>query len=322
MKAARFLVLLASIGTTFAPFPTVRAQQALRVDTAGNPTAPLNVGGANVTGTLAPARLGTGTPTSGTVLRGDGTWAGTTATGNTVAATGNLLMGDGSGNATAVVSSVDRRQRTLQMRADTFRNLTVVPNNLLGTANLVIRNGTVNADGTLTIPANDYIQWSNPETANGSGAFAQAPHYAYAAATTDRPVGQSAGFYIHATYPNGLTFSGDASGNPEPGVSRYVFTNNVGTGDYTVFVTNATSSPITIYPPVMTLTDVGVLPMQSFAESVIVPPQPVADLDFTRFASADRTGRYLAEKQTTLAADSVTGVDTNAGTLYAPKLTL
>ncbi len=270
--------------------------------------------------TVPPARLGTGTPSSGTVLRGDGTWAGTTSTGNTIASTGNLLMGDSAGNALAVASSSDL-QHVLQLRADTARALTSLPSNLLGSANLVIRNGTLNADGTLTIPANDYVQWNDAgDTAT------HVPRSCYAVSTTDQPVGKTGGFYINAFYNGynnvGFNYAGEVYSQPEPGVSKYTFTNSVGNGSYAVFVTNATSSPITIYPPVMALADAGVLPVPSFADAVPVSSQPVSDLDFKRFASTDRTGRYLAEKQTTLAADSVTGNNANAGTLYAPKLTL
>ena len=45
-------------------------------------------------------------------------------------------------------------------------------------------------------------------------------------------------------------------------------------------------------------------------------------LRFHEVACADRSGRYLAEKQATVAADSVTGNNANAGTLYAPKPSL
>lgn len=321
MKTNRFLYFVAAVVVAHVQTLPVEAQQRfLRTDADGNPLTPLNLGGTNVGGTLAPARLGTGTPSGNTVLRGDGTWAGTTPTGNTIAATGRLLAGDGTGNAVAVASSTDL-QRVLQLRADTSRALSGNPNNLLGRANLVIRNGTINADGTLTIPAHDYIQW------NAAGDITtHALRYCYAVATTDQPVGTAGGFYINAFYNGynnvGFDGSGATSSQPEPGVARYTFTNSVGNGGYAVYVTNATTAPVTIYPPVMTLVDAGVRPVQSYAETVPVPSQPVADLDFTTFANGDRTTSFMVPWDTTVAIDGVGGSEANPGTLYAPKLSL
>ena len=48
------------------------ATHGINVDAAGNPTSTFNLAGPHVTGTLNPARLGTGTPTSSTVLTGFG----------------------------------------------------------------------------------------------------------------------------------------------------------------------------------------------------------------------------------------------------------
>ena len=324
MKTVRsFLLTLAAGCILLSAIPRAHAQQTLRVDSAGNPTTPLNLGGDHIAGTVPPAHLGTGTPSSWTVLRGDGTWVGTTPTGNTIASTGNLLLGDGAGNAAAVGSNADLA-RILQMRADTRQALTSAPDNLVGTGNLVIRNATHNPDGTITIPANDYVQW-NPT----DGVAPAHLHYCYVAATTAVPVSATNGLCIRA-YSHGyqnIDYSSTGTegfANPAPGVARYVFNNFVYGQyyDYAIYVVNGTGAPVTIYPPVVSLADAGLLPVPSFAESVPVPSQPVTDLDFTRFASEDRSGRYLAEKQTTLAADSVNGANTNAGTLYAPKLTL
>jgi hypothetical protein len=57
------------------------------------------------TGTVATARLGSGTANSGSFLRGDQTW--TAVTVPTIASTSSVLKGDGSGNAVAATAGTD-----------------------------------------------------------------------------------------------------------------------------------------------------------------------------------------------------------------------
>lgn len=59
MKLRTLISINATLGLMFAP-GFAPAQQALKTDTAGNPTTALNLGGGNVTGTLAAARLPAG----------------------------------------------------------------------------------------------------------------------------------------------------------------------------------------------------------------------------------------------------------------------
>ena len=313
-KTLRSFLLLASAGAVFAPtLSPLHAQEALRTDTEGNPTTPLKLSGSNITGTLNPGRLGTGTPTSSTVLTGTG-WAGATPGGNTVAATGNLLMGDSAGNALGVASGADLF-RVLQARADSQKASLPAPANLLPAfTTLNLNGGTLNTDGTLTIAANSYLEFK------GSPDTAQVPHYAYVVCTSDTPyAGISVGGYYG---DNKFAEQANTRSNPLPGVSKVVFTNSIGAGGYTLCITNTTSAPLTIYYPLLALTDPGHPIFASGLDTVAVAVQPVADLDFTRLGTSDRSGRYLAEKSTTLAADSVAGSNANAGTLYAPKLTL
>ena len=293
----------------------VRAQQTLRVDDAGNPTTPLNLSGDHVIGTVPPAHLGTGTPSSATVLRGDGSWVGTTSTGNTVAATANVLMGDGAGNALGISAGTDL-YRVLRTRLESLQSTETQPANLLpqsfdGSAGLQ-PGSSINPDGTMTVPANGSLRWSLY-----SGSSAQTV-YGCIVATTDQPAGA---LVMHGNY--GVDFA-SVDSTLLPGVYRSVFTAPAQSsyGLYNVFVRNTTAAPITIYYPVLADQDAGLALLASGADHTPVAVQPVADFDFTRFADADRTARYLAEKQTTLAADSVNGSATAAGTLYAPKFTL
>ena len=73
MKLRTFIRINATLGLMFAP-GLVPAQQALKTDTAGNPTTTLNLGGDHVTGTLAAARLpaGIGAPVVQTVAQTQG----------------------------------------------------------------------------------------------------------------------------------------------------------------------------------------------------------------------------------------------------------
>ena len=168
--------------------------------------------------------------------------------------------------------------------------------------------GTVNADATLTVPANDYVEWiidgAPPAGTSLYGSMVSVTEQAPGAITLS----------INAGSPVTNT-------TPLPGVYRATATMP---DAYTLYVLihNTTGSPITIFYPVVATTDAALALLQSGADSTAVAVQPVADFDFTRFASADRTPRYLAERQTTLAADSVNGSAGNAGTLYAPKLSL
>ncbi len=315
MKILRSFLFLAAASAVFLPTPpSLHAQEALRVDTEGNPTTPFKLSGNNVTGTLNPGRLGTGTPSSSTVLRGDGAWAGTTPTGAAIASTDSLLMGDGAGNALGVASGADLF-RVLQAQANTQAATLANPPNILLACTLNLHASTRNADGTITIAANGYVEWGYDPAAN-----TVAPRYGYAVAVGD----VAANAVTVGGYYGGYQAvdEGNVQTHPEPGVWKTVFTNGVDAGGYSFFVANNTSSPLTIYYPFLALSDPGHPVFASYAELTAVPSQPVADLDFTRFETSDRSGRYLAEKLTTLAADSVNGSNANAGTLYAPKLTL
>ncbi len=309
-------ILTIGTGGVFTPLPLPAGQSIRRnaANTAFEAYAPntsdgstlLNLSAAAIsTGTVPPARLGTGTPSSATVLRGDGTWAGTTATGNTIAATGNLLLGDGAGNARAVASGTDLL-RVLQTRLETMRATTTPPANLLLSA--IGTNAVVNTDGTVTIPANGEIYWHLNGQANQTVS-------AYAAAVQDVPAGAFSLFW-HAGYDHANT-----SAAVLPSVIKDAFL-VPGNGDYEAHFHNTMGTPLVIYFPFLATADAGLAALQSYADFTPVTSQPVSNLDFTQFASDDRTSRYGAEKQTTVAVDSVSGLDANAGTLYAPKLTL
>ena len=321
MKTIRPLTLLAVAGALLLPASSAPAENALRTDTSGHLTTPLDLGDTQIIGTLdaarlpaliPPARLGSGAPSSATVLRGDGTWAGTTATGNTVAATNGVLMGDGAGNAVAVRSGADLL-RVLRARLDSLQASQTLPVNLLpltkDSDNFGLVSGTVNADGTLTVPANGSLRW------NLHGDAGNLPLYGYMVATSEPPAGA-----LVLDRTDGYDRDSDNS-TLAPGTFRSTFLSTTA-ASYPVIVKNTTASPITIFPPVLAYQDTGLALLTSFTDHVPVAPQPVADLDFSRFASADRAGRYLAERQTTIAADSVNGSAGNAGSLYAPKLSL
>ena len=304
------LLITSAIFTLAVTMTYAHDDVAVRADTSGNLLTPLNLGSPKITGTLAVSHLGTGTPTGGTVLRGDGTWAATTPTGATIAATGNLLMGDGAGDATAVSSSAALFS-LFKTRAESAQTTFVAPANLLPSSfdgQFGFSVGTVNADGTITVPANGFVRWHLRGTVTVQTA------YGYMVAVTDAPAGAlSMHPFYGADYPS-------VDSTPIPGVYRSTFPSGANDGSEVV-IRNLTASPITIYYPVMALQDAGPT-ATSLADYTPVVAQPILDLNFGQFSSADRFGRYLAEKQTMLAADSVNGNNANAGTLYAPKVTL
>ena len=92
MKPKILISLATGMGLALVPDPA-SAQQALKTDTAGNPTTTLNLGGANVTGTLAAARLpaGVGAPVVQTVAQTQGEVV--LAAGASVAVLTTLLTG-------------------------------------------------------------------------------------------------------------------------------------------------------------------------------------------------------------------------------------
>ena len=308
-------LITGAISTLAATVAHAHDATAVRADTSGNLLTPLNVGSPKITGTLAVSHLGTGTPTGSTVLRGDGTWAATTPTGATIASTGDVLMGDGAGNAVGISSGADL-SRVLRTRLESVQAATTPPVNLLPTSfdgSAGLRPGNVvNADGTMTVPANGTLEW----TLYG-GTSAQ-PVYGYVVATADAPAGA---LVMHGN--SGADFAGTDS-TLLPGVYRSAFTAPAQSSlyVYNVFVRNTTAAAITIYYPVLATQDTGLALIQSYADDTAVAVQPILDLNFGVFSSADRSGRYLAERQTTVAADSVNGNNANAGTLYAPKITL
>ena len=117
--------------------------------------------------------------------------------------------------------------------------------------------------------------------------------------------------------------AGSTNSAPLPGVSKLAFTNTVGNGDFNLHLVNATTAPITVYPPVLSATDAGVGQVPVLADFTAGPPRsPCSTWITPLFADADRSARYQLELRTTLAADSVNGNNANAGTLYAPKVTL
>ncbi len=315
MKTTRFFVSLISAGVLLAASALPAFAQALRTDSAGNlrEDSALNLAGPRIMGILPTVHLGTGTPTTGTVLRGDGSWAGTTPTGNTIASTGNLLMGDGAGNAAAVASSPELG-RVLTTRLETQRASEALPDNLLKLSPMNV--GSINADGTITLPANGYAAWDVVNTYGSSPPF---PLYGYAVSVGDAPSGAVT---FRAFY--GADRDSEAVDSTRaPGVYRTQFLYvTYGVYAFSIRVENKTAAPLTIYYPFVGLVDGGLSFLRSGADSTVVPSQPVADLDFTRFAATDRAGRYLAERQTTIAADSINGSADNAGTLYAPRLSL
>ncbi len=313
-------ILTLGTGGVFAPL-ALPAGQGIRRNAAGTAfeAYPLNSGdgsaltnlnaAAVATGTVPPSRLGTGTPSSTTVLRGDGTWAGTASTGNTIAATGSLLMGDGAGNA-AGISDGAELLRVLKTRLESKQATETPPVNLLAGAGL--SSGTTNADGTITVPANGRVYWGGVQNPGGATATG---FYGYIVAVGDAPTGA---LNLHANAGYDLA---SVDSTLAPGVYRSLFTGPAASSFY-VTLNNTSNAAITIYYPVLATTDGGLDLVKSGADSTPVAVQPVADFDFTKFASADRSGRYLAEKQAIVAADSVTGNNANAGTLYAPKLSL
>ena len=76
MKPKTLITITTAVVLALAPGPAF-AQQALKTDTAGNPVTPLNLGGGNVTGTLAAARLpaGIGAPVVQTIPQTQGSVA-------------------------------------------------------------------------------------------------------------------------------------------------------------------------------------------------------------------------------------------------------
>ena len=309
------LLLLTTAGFILAPpvLPFTGAQDSLRVDTAGNPVSTLNLGSAKLIGTLSPSRLGTGSPTPSTFLRGDGSWAGMTPGGNTIAATGSVLMGDSAGDAVAIPSGSDLF-RVLKIRRETNAMTEVAPVNLLPLAyNLTFNNAAYayNADGTLTVPANAKLAWWLPGFAN---TYAGQTLYCYAVALGVQPYGallieQESDPYNHYASTNSTL---------APGTYRSTWPVTQGNGDLHIDIINTTGAPITIYAPVVATLDTGLALVQSNADYTPVAIQPVSDFDFSKFESADRTGRYRSEKQTTKAFDNTLGNDNAAGTLYAP----
>ena len=129
----------ANPGPTLAQVATAVAQAASALQAgsaasfssvAGNGAALTHLSAANIDGVIPPPHLGTGTPSSTTFLRGDGSWAGQTPGGNTIAATGNLLMGDGAGNAAGISSGADL-YRVLRARLETLQAGQAAPVNLI-----------------------------------------------------------------------------------------------------------------------------------------------------------------------------------------------
>lgn len=223
------------------------------------------------------------------------------------------------------------------MRVFNKRTETATAGGAYGVANrqavtkLALRSATRNADGTITIPAGDYIM-SDPWGAAFYGADEGNPllwfylHVGVAdlsgeAVTLDAK-------YLAIDYAaGGGILAGTTETTTTSGVKKLALRNNNGSGGaysfIRYFIHNPTGSPLTIYPPVYTTDNISHPPeFITCVDNVPVEQLLVFDRDWTKLFTSSRGANFRATKAVTKASDSVNGLSGNPGTLYAPKQTL
>lgn len=191
---------------------------------------------------------------------------------------------------------------------------------------------TLNADGTITIPSGatlvseQYGQYHDPSGTN------PAQNWYGKVVAVDAPAAAGE-LQIQSDWDSGvIVFSAyAATTEPLPGVYENTWINAISVGGvptaqpyFQWYVKNNAASDRRIYPPRLYMADQSLLPgIDTYLENVMVPSLPVQDLDWRHLIPrGDRSGRHRDEKTVTKAVDSVAGSSGNAGTLYAPKLTL
>jgi hypothetical protein len=198
-------------------------------------------------------------------------------------------------------------------------------------ANIALRSATHNDDGTITIPAGDYImseQWGAAYSGTTDAANPSLWWYLHVgvADLSTGDVTLSAKYNATDYVTGGGALTGTTETKTAPGVKKLALRNNNGSGTaynwVRWFIHAPAGSDITIYPPIYTTDDISYAP--EFATSVdnyAVSSPAVWSKDWSQIPNYGG-GRFVDAKRVTKAADSVNGSSGNAGTLRAPKDTM
>lgn len=193
-------------------------------------------------------------------------------------------------------------------------------------ATWTLTNAAVNADGTITIQAGGSIK-----TPNMSSQYATAAQWFYFWITEVDPLYANNPLSFSATFNNvgGLPTSSRSITEVENGVHKIAIRNNNGSGTPYSFmnltVSNGSASAVKIYPIMCTWVDSATPPRirRTDAREVSADFRTIQAFDWYRNWGRDRTTKVIDERRITKSANSVSGLDANAGTgLRTPKQTL
>ncbi len=194
-------------------------------------------------------------------------------------------------------------------------------------ASIVLRSATRNADGTITIPASDYIMSQAWNTTDAMNPLLWWYLHVGVSDLSGSVVTLDAKFNSTDYATGGGILAGTTETTTTLGCKKLALRNNNGSGtafsNVRWFVHNPNATPITIYPPFYTTDDIAHPPeFITGVDDASAEPLPVRDRDWTKLFTSSRPANFRASKAVTKASDSVNGLSGNAGTLYAPKQTL